>query len=153
MVFEQGFVVLDGGGDGFVGACAFREVAVQGVAAQEDGEFYIRHGFEEARVPFWGALGAWREVATLARAWVAETHRDQRDQRGIVELLVGELEPFAESLARGVVPGDAGVVRLLARGLTDQEDAGLLAALQQRAGLVGQVLGADRARAGVGDDF
>lgn len=143
-------MVLDGGGDGFV---LLGEVVVQGVAADEDGELYVGHGLDESGVPFGGAFGAWGEVATLARAGVAEAHGDQGDEVGVVELFVGDVEPFAEALAGFVVPGDAGLVRDGAGGLADDHDARLLRALQQRARLGGEVLGADRAFACVGDDF
>ena len=117
---EQLLIIADGVGEGLVPAGV---VVVQGVLADQDREPYVGHGLEQSGTPGRGALGSGWQVSTIACAGVAEAHRDERDQGGVVELFIGELQPFTQASAGGVVPGDAGLVGFAARRLADDEDA------------------------------
>lgn len=87
-----------------------REVAPLRVCADDHLDSIARQKIEDPVVPQRRAFGPRRPVAGAARAGVAEAHRDQRDQIGIVELLGGEAEPLAQTAASGVVPGYAALM-------------------------------------------
>ncbi len=114
------------GADGFRqgGLPVLAEVPGLGVLADEEGEAEVRQVFEKAGVPEGGAFRAGWEVAALPFSRVAEAHGDDGDAGFVVEFVAGELEPVAEAVAGGVVPGDAGPVDAGAGGLSDEEDAG-----------------------------
>src|SRR3970282_1701763 len=76
-----------------------REVEPLRVRANEHSENDVRHPGEDPRMPPRGEVPAWGQITRLALAWIVEVHRHDGEQRGVVELVVLDTEPRAQTHA------------------------------------------------------
>src|SRR5207249_11340970 len=96
-------------------------------------------------------FGARRKVARLARSRVAAARRNDGDAALVVELLALDAQPFAQQIARRVVPGNAALVHAPAGRLPHDEYARSGRSAQHRPRRVGKMGFADSARADFGE--
>ncbi len=106
---------------GKVLARSFSEIMSLGVLADEKSETDVGQLFQQLAMPKRCALWSWRQVAGLAFAWIAETHRHQRYFVGIVKGRFVNTKPTAKLLAACIVPRNAALVHAGTRSLTDDE--------------------------------
>lgn len=109
-----------------------------GILAQQHGELDSRQLGQQRRTPGGGTLRARREIACLAGAWVAESHRQDGQQALVVELRPIYAQPFPQAVAAGIVEWDPGCVNLAAGRLADHQDACRRVQLQNRSRTQGQ---------------
>jgi hypothetical protein len=98
-----------------------------GVLADDQGEVEVGHWGEEGVAPGRGAFGARGKVAGCAGAGIAEAHREDRDEFGVMELFDREAvqarrrSPLASATGIPVSwtlrPGACPAIRIRARGV------------------------------------
>src|SRR6266849_7366319 len=138
-----------GFGEGFFPARA--EVIGLGVAADEQREPDGGQMRAQLRMPVRRALGPRWEVARFARSRVTQAGGNDGDAALVVEILALDAQPFAQQIARGVVPGNAALVHAPARRLPHDEDARRGRSAQHRPRRVGKMLLADSAGPNFGE--
>lgn len=102
------------------------------VLSDEQSQLYERQPGEQMIEPQLRAFTAWRQITVVSSARVAITHRDDRNTRLIVESLLADAHPGAQTLSARVVPGNAGGVHAQARRLPHYEDPGRRGGTQDR---------------------
>jgi len=102
-------------------------------------------------VPPRRAFATRREIAAGSGARIAEPHRHNRNNGGIVELLGGQAGPLAQAFAAGIVPWNAAFMDARARCLTDDDNARSCTELHNWAGSSRQMRGADGAGADIAE--
>ena len=109
---------------GGVGDVACAQVPGLGRSADDQAQFDIGQGVHDACVPCLAAdFGRWQVGAFGGVAGKAEGHGDDGDVGFVVELRRREAEPVAQSVAGGIVEGDAGFMDAHAGGLACDEEA------------------------------
>src|SRR5688572_19265804 len=104
-------------------AAVAQKVALR-MLSDEQCQFYRRQFGEQLIQPQFRALATWRQVTTLAPAWIAITHRDDRDACFFVKVFLANPHPRAQMLTTRIVPGNASFVHARAGRLTDDENTG-----------------------------
>ena len=126
------FPVVHGFGERIFDSIA--EVMLLRVLSGENREFDVRHEREQLREP---KLRAFLSRAQIAAAFVssgiAVAHGNDRDARLVVEGLAIYIHPFAQTVAAGVVPGDARRVYFRSRRLAYDQNACSSGRAQHRA--------------------
>src|SRR5881409_1362388 len=110
-----------GFGEGFFPARA--EIVGLRVAAEEQREPDGGQVRAQFRMPLRRAFGPRRKVARFARPRVAQARRNDGDAALVVEILARDAQPFAQQIARRVVPGNAALVHAPAGRLPHDEEA------------------------------
>lgn len=145
---EAWSVVCEGGhGVRHALACGRSQKVVLNVAANEQGQLHVWHVLQQPVVPQRGAFAARWQVATAAFAGIAVTHGHDGHLARVVENFWGEVEPTAQQLAAGIVPGNAALVDFGAGGLAHNEQARRGTGLHDGARAQRQVGSADAAGA------
>lgn len=98
---------------------------------------------QERSTPRRRAFAPWRQVSRTARSRIAEPHRYDRYQSGIVEGVSTDAHPPPQPVAARVVERNARLVYPAARSLTGDQDPGPRAYLNDRTGSEGKVRFAD----------
>ena len=99
------------------------QVMLLRVRAHQQNQLNIRHELEQLRMPLRREILTRRVITVRALAGVVEIHRQQRDQVGVVELLVRHAHPLAQLHTTRVIPRDAALLRGTPRRLTNHHDA------------------------------
>ena len=121
--------------------------------ADDQRELHAAQRGQKRLPPTRRAFGSWRQVAGAASAGVAKAHRDDGEERGVIELLRRDAQPTAQPLAAGVVEGNARLVHLAPGCLGGDEDAGRGMKLEDGARAQRQMLGAQTASPHVGQQW
>lgn len=95
-------------------------------------------------------LGPRWQISGLSRARVAESHRQDRNELGVVELFFRYSQPVAEPVSAGVVERHAGFVDFPSRRLARNQNPRFRTHLQYGSGTVGQMTGAELTRSDFG---
>ena len=99
------------------------QIVLLGVRSHQQNQLHIRHEIQQLRMPLRREILTRRVIAVRALTGVVEIHRQQRNELGVVELLVCHAHPLAQLLTARVVPRDAAFLRGAPRCLTNHHDA------------------------------
>ena len=91
-------------------------------------------------MPQFSAFPARWQIAGCTGAWIAEPHRNNRDDAGVVELLSFNSHPLSKSIAAGVIPRNARFVDATTGSLADDQNLGSGLRLKNRTRAKRQVL-------------
>ena len=117
-----------------------------GVLSDDESQFEIGHRGKKRCPPGRGTFGARGKVAGCTGARIAEAHREDCDEFGVIELFDGEASPKAEAVAAGVGKRNSGFVDFAAGGLASDQDFCSGSPLKDRSRPERKVGGADCAR-------
>ena len=101
------------------------QVMLLRVRAHQQNQLNIRHELEQLRMPLRREILTRRVITVRALAGVVEIHRQQRDQVGVVELLVRHAHPLAQLHAARVIPRDTALLRGTPRRLTNHHNTSM----------------------------
>lgn len=85
-------------------------------------------------MPQVGAFGAWRQITGISGAGIAKPHGNKCDQAGVVKQRPFNSNPSSQSIAAGVIPGNARLVNPPTRGLPNDQNSCCGGRLQNRTG-------------------
>ncbi len=110
------------------------EQGALGVLTDCQGQLDGRELGQQRGMPARGALRAGWQISSCSATGVAQPHRYDCHLLPIVEDGAIDPQPVAESLAAGVMPGNAAAVDFRAGSLSDDEQPGSMSRLQYRSG-------------------
>lgn len=113
------------------------------ILANDQGQLNIRQKAQKPLAPMFGAFRPWWQITGLAGSRIAKAHGKEGNSGAVIKHAAVNAHPAAQTLAAGIIERNAGLVDTPARRLPDNENAGRLADLKNRARPQGQMGFAD----------
>ena len=101
------------------------QVVLLRVSPHQQNQLHIRHQLQKLRMPLRREILTRRVIAVRALTRVIEIHRQQRNQLGVIELLVRHAHPLAQLYAARVIPRDTALLCGTPRRLTNHHNTGM----------------------------